>query len=228
MKTSVPHAPSKRSHSPLSRRTNLFDTPLKCHAIGVTLAVVLLGINTWVWFHPSSLAPQSAHTETEIDEAIQLITNRDEIRTRFALAEQEHKSQLDAIHEIENWLPESRNWSEVRAIIQALCAESEVQLVAIEQGSQHVGQRVAVLETRCEIQGTYVDLCSFLQKLPQIDLPLWCDEVRVVRSDEAASLEAPQGDPNRETLCLATVSIRVPFAGKGTTAEKLLKRRRSL
>ena len=123
---------------------------------------------------------------------------------------------------IRTWLPTQRDWIETRTSLQELADSCDLRIAALEQGNKHFGKRVSVFELRCELIGNYVDVCHFLQRLSELAEPIWCDEARLLRNEDDDRLR----DQNIGE-CVASLSLRAPFAGKGSAAEKLFLLRQS-
>ncbi|MCA9140371.1 MAG: hypothetical protein KDB00_26550 [Planctomycetales bacterium] len=203
----------------------MLSTPLRSHFACGTCAVTLIGLITWLWIHPDSLASDRYHTQSQIDDAIKLVSSRHRMQNRFQSAT-DRRSDFDSrIEHIAEWLPEERSWESIRQNLQSVAAATNVQMTALERRTTHYGTRVAVIELRCESQGTYADVCRFLQQIADQKMPIWCDEVRLVRSGQSNLGDRYSSDEGRPVVCLATLSLRAPFAGQETTAAKLLQRR---
>ncbi|WP_182870377.1 hypothetical protein [Stieleria mannarensis] len=213
----------RRSHSPLVVRW--LNTPLRCHLVCGIIAVGLVAVTCLLWLRPESLAADRTHQPQEIAEAIELISNRNQFRNQFRHAQQQREQNRLRVDRIADWLPENRSWEDVRSVLQDVAADSGVQLVTMDRGTTHGGIRVAVLDTECEIQGTYGNVCKFLHQIVTAELPIWCDEIQVVRADGSNRPAEASGGDQPPVRCLATLSLRVPYAGKATTAAKLLRQR---
>lgn len=216
------HSRSAASSFPL----RLLCTPLRSHLASGLAAIVLIAVIAWIWCHPQTLATDHSHTQEQIDDAINLISSRERLQNRFNEAttkQNEFHQRMDAIA---GWLPEKRSWESVRQSLQAVAASADVQLIGLDRGASHHGTRVAVIDARCEIQGSYPGICEFMQQLVMMEAPIWCDEVRIVRGDENELLDRDKAnESDGSVLCLATLSLRAPFAGSETAAGKLLQRR---
>ena len=217
------HAQAASAGSPWLRR--LLCTPLRCHVVGSVLALTLVALTSWIWIHPETLSADHRHTPKQIEDAISLISSSDRLQNRFKDAADQRNLHEDRIEEIATWLPAERSWDNVRSTLQSLSASSNVQMIALDRGNIHLGARIAVLDTRCEVQGSFPNVCDFLQRIVDQDLPIWCDEIRMVRGESTNRYEDRRGGGGHSIPCLATLSLRVPFAGEDTTAAKLLQRR---
>ncbi|QEF99694.1 hypothetical protein Mal15_37600 [Stieleria maiorica] len=212
-----------RSRSPLM--VHWLNTPLRCHVVCGISAFALVASSCLLWLRPELLAADRTHQPQEIAQAIELISNRNQFRNQYRQAQQQREENQSRVDRIAGWLPESRSWEDVRSVLQDLATDCDVQLVTMDRGTTHGGIRVAVLDTECEIQGTYGNVCEFLHRIVAAELPIWCDEIQVVRAEGAKRpAEASRGN-HPPVRCLATLSLRVPYAGKATTAAKLLQRR---
>ncbi|QDV43342.1 hypothetical protein Enr13x_31970 [Stieleria neptunia] len=200
------------------------STPLRCHVVCGIIATGLIALASTIWIYPEILAADPSHSPQQIADAIELISSRNRLQNEFNQADERRRLTQQRIDQIAAWLPHNRSWENVRSSLQNEAAACGVQLIALDRGRPHQGKRIAVLEAECEIRGSYPDICRFLQRSVTADLPIWCDEIRLIRAapdDRAAAAHAGNPDPVR---CLATVSLRIPSAGKDTTAAKLLKR----
>lgn len=202
------------------------STPLRSHLACGVCAIGLIGLASWIWLHPDSLATDRAHTQTQIEDAIALVSSRDRLQNRYEKASDQRQRFQNRIDQIADWLPPDRSWESIRLDLQTAAATCDVQLIALERDAAHYGSRVAVIEVRCEAQGAYANICRFLQYVAEQKHPIWCDEVRLVRNGPKNRLSRPIVSDHQSVECLATLSLRAPLAGKETTAAKLLQRRR--
>ncbi len=200
---------------------SVLATPFRCHAICSTIAALLLIAIGWIWIHPEWLASDPNCPPELQQENVQLISMRDQLMNDYHRADQINKRQRANIRDIQAWLPERQPWDQIRSSVQSVAIQSHVQLVALDRGKTHAGTRVSVQEALCEVHGSYSHLCQFLKRLSELPSPFWCGEIRMVRKQDLAR-ESSMGDATPR--CLATLTIRVPFAGKGTIAKKLLNR----
>lgn len=203
----------------------VLNTPLRSHVASGVLAGILVASMAWLWFHPESLAGDRTHQPELIADATNLVSNRQNLQNRFAAATAHRDRCNHRIDEIIHWLPDSRSWESIRASLRTVAASNEVQLISLDRGKTHQGARVAVISTRCEIHGTYNHICAFLSQLALLDWPIWCDEIRIVRDNQVDQSEVESIDSRASVECVATLSLRSPFAGKKTTAGKLIQRR---
>ncbi|MCS7467893.1 hypothetical protein NZK35_14665 [Stieleria sp. ICT_E10.1] len=226
MKNPIPlHRSKTRSGAQSSSHLRWITTPLRCHVLCGIIASVLIAITSTIWIYPEILAADQPYRPQQIAEANELISNRNRLQNQFDQADQRRRLTQERIEQIAAWLPQNRFWENVRSSLQNAAAACEVQLIALDRGRPHQGKRIAVLEADCEIRGSYPDVCRFLQRIVTADLPIWCDEIRLVRADRDHHAAATQDGNPAPVRCLATVSLRIPSAGKDTTAAKLLKRR---
>ncbi len=214
--------PQKRDAASLLLR--LLSNPARSHAVSACVAVVLSSLVAWIWIYPETLSADRSHTKTQIDDAVNLINNGGALRLRFQKADEQHRQFEARINEISEWLPEKRTFESIRSELQSLASRADVQLIALDRGNTNVGTRVAVLNTRLEIQGSYKDICRFVKELAELDAPIWCDEVRIVRGNQFRDDDDGHAAAN-QVKCLATLSLRAPYAGGETTGGKLLLRR---
>lgn len=204
----------------------LASTPAKCHALGGLLSFALIVFNFWTWTQPNLFLSNNDHTQDSISESLKLVASKRQLKTNLEDANQQSNRNEKRIEEIRSWLPEQRRWSEVRSSLEALCDETELQFLGLDQGSEHRGVRLAVVEGDCEVQGRYTDICRFVERLHALQSPIWCSAIRIRQSDNWKG-RAMRLNDERDVLCDANLSIRVPALGKGTTAEKLLLNRKS-
>ena len=202
-----------------------FGTPFRCHVGGVLACSSLVVINALVWLDPNRFSDPK-HTREQLEESIRLVASRDSLQTRFEAAEKVNALRHAEIEAVTEWLPAETSWSEMRRSIQLLAAECDVEVVGLDAGNEHLGSRVGVLDTHCEIQGRYHDICRFLHRLASQERPVWCDEARLVRPDRNLTVERVLETPDEDAGCTATLSLRMPFAGTGTAADRLLQLRR--
>jgi len=202
----------------------LLCTPLRCHIASGIVAAGLIAIAGWMGVHPEWLATDRSHTPEQIEDAITLISSRNQMHNRFNKAAEKRSRNQVRIDQISQWLPASRSWDNVRSTLQNIAASCDVTLISLDRGSSHNGKRVTVLDSKCEIQGSYEGICKFLQQIVTTDLPIWCSEIRVVRGEEWSRFSANPSANSQPVNCLASLSLRIPFAGKDTTAAKLLVR----
>ncbi|MDV6033537.1 MAG: hypothetical protein F9B45_26290 [Phycisphaera sp. RhM] len=201
------------------------STPLRCHVVCGIIASGLIALASTIWIYPEILAADQPYRPQQIAEAIELISSRNRLQNQFNQADQRRRLTQERIEQIAAWLPQDRSWENVRSSLQNEAAACDVQLTALDRGRAHQGKRIAVLDAECEIRGSYPDVCRFLQRIVTADLPIWCDEIRLVRADHDHHAAATHDVHPAPVRCLATVSLRIPSAGKDTTAAKLLKRR---
>lgn len=213
------------SDSPLHLR--VLCTPSRCHIASGLISLGLLLLIVWMWTHPETIAADRIHQPEQIQDAVTLISSCDQMQNQFELASKRRQKNHDRIEQIAKWLPANPAWDRIRSQFQSIAAANEVQLISLERGSQHEGTRVAVLDARCEIRGSYASICQFLGQVIEVEQPIWCSEIRVVRTNDSTDVPGPDRSSNHPRTCLATISLRIPYAGKDTTAAKLLQRRSS-
>ena len=201
------------------------STPLRCHVVCGIIATGLIAVASSIWIYPETLAADQSHSPQQIADAIELISSRNRLQNQFNRADERRRLNQQRVDQIAAWLPQHRSWENVRSSLQNEAAACDVQLIALDRGRPHTGKRIAVLDADCEIRGSYPDVCRFLQRIVTADLPIWCDEIRLVRADTDDRLAATHAGNPPPVRCLATVSLRIPSVGKDTTAAKLLKRR---
>ena len=194
-------------------------TSTRCHVLGMAVSTILVLAIGWLWTDPAIFVSDPNHSEAELNESIQLISSSSALRNQYLAAKRTREESEAVIDAVRLWLPTERDWTTLRAAIQMLAGECDLQVIALERGNEHFGSRVSVLDVHCELEGNYIDLCKFLEKLPKMQQPIWSDEIRIQREDD--QLQSSPSD--RAQLCVAVLSLRAPFAGKGSAAQKLLQ-----
>ena len=187
---------------------------IRCHLLGGALSLIcLLGI-AWMWVNADAFARDDRYAPKQIEEAIHLIADADNLGNKYAsqvrLWEQNERRRAA----IQGWLPRSIDWETTSQRIDEIAKDAQVQLMSIDKGEQQAGQRIGIQQVTCEIHGSYVGLCRFLDQLCRDPRPMWCDSVRIQR--------APP-DLDEPFECAASISLRVPLAAEGTIAAKLLQ-----
>ncbi|MGB0595760.1 MAG: hypothetical protein ACPGLY_03545 [Rubripirellula sp.] len=203
----------------------LVGTVPRCHALGASTSIALILAIAWVWFlgHASVASVRCGTDEIDLGEAITLLENQGQwfelSKTGF-----EEQDRLDLRSKtIAAWLPAAVDFKSVEGALLALGEESQLHLFSIQEGDRQVGQRVAVLNVSCFVQGSFTALCRFLHRLPTLSQPIDCSELKLVRevrtTDSAdGSKEALENQP-----CRATLVLRIPYAASGTAAWNLMK-----
>ncbi|MEL6110186.1 MAG: hypothetical protein AAFU85_29585 [Planctomycetota bacterium] len=194
-------------------------TSTRCHLLGVTTTTLLLLAISWLWSNPTLFTADGNYSEAELTESIQLISSSSALQNRYAAVKQRRDESDTLIDSVEAWLPREQNWSMLRGSLQTLADEQDLDVIALERGSEHFGTRVSILDIHCEVEGSYFNVCKFLERLSNREHPLWCDEIRLQRENE----DTPVGPSRQERVCVAVMSLRAPFAGKGSDAQKLLE-----
>ena len=191
-------------------------TIVRCHILGGFLSIAVVLCSTWMW------SISRATNETlEIDgqvvdhqEAATLLKNAGHWRS----IHNESLTRADQVRErcnrLSMWLPESVNWDQFSSSIETLADEASVQLLSLERGTETVGNRVGMLQVTCQLEGTYLGICHFLDGIARRDQPVACSEIELHR--------LPTADRSSPVNCGATLTLRVPFAGTGSAAHQVL------
>ncbi|QDT10006.1 hypothetical protein [Planctomycetes bacterium K23_9] len=197
-----------------TRLSNYFSqSVVGCHVMSACVAACLAIATAWVWQNSYWFAGDKLHSQEQIHDAIELISQSAEIRQQHAAAKLETAARSDDAAEIRHWLPLSVDWDKQKRFLVQLAQQTDVELVDVEKKQVHVGMRVGTVTSTCQINGTFDQICQFLSQLPRASTPIWCDGVKLKRSREKAN------QPNR---CQATLSLRSPFTGQKTIAEKII------
>lgn len=214
-----------RALSNLSIRKKLaamVGTVPRCHALGATVSIGLILASTWVWSwgHRPFSTVMCGDEEIDLGDALTLIENADTWRELYNINDQKQQSLGARTSAISQWLPDVAEFQTLEQALLDLGEETGLHVFSIQQGSRQVGTRVAVLPLTCEIQGSYEALCHFLHRLPSLEQPIACNEIKLQRSKrESMEEDLSFGDqPLR-----ASLSLRAPFAAPETTSWKLLK-----
>ncbi|TWT93977.1 hypothetical protein [Stieleria varia] len=210
--------------APIDWQTKLFGSPRRCHIIGGSLSLLLMVAVTWSYLHPQSMTSEGEFSREQIDEAIQLISQSDLWRQRETDAKTE-RDDLDArVNVIKNWLPQEQKWNPVRAFLLKTATDKQLHVLSLRRDQEFTGSRVAVLKVILEVHGRYENVCHLLHTLSTQQQPFWCDEIDLVRDKQNSGVDptAPRELSDDAVECSATISIRVPFVGQQTAAEKLI------
>lgn len=201
-----------RSKSP-SLLEPLLASAVRCHAVGMTLSILLVSATAWIWSNAEFFEQDNRYTFEQLANARLLEQQGDTIRMAYAKSKS-LKDKTDArTAEIESWLPSELQWKDTDARIRKLVKSANLEMKTIDQQRQdQVGQRIGINKVTCKLHGSYTDLCRFLDALVKDEQPIWCDRVRIERAPKDSTVKAE---------CAATVSLRVPFAANGTIAAKL-------
>lgn len=201
----------------LARMTS---TVPRCHVIGCVTAVVLILGTAWIWSWNSNHADSIEYEGTVVDlnDAAALLENAEQWRQLYTVNYRQSRVVDDRSQSIASWLPTSVDWTKTENDIRLIADSTGLSILAIQSGDVHVGTRVGVVSSSCEVQGSYQALCRFLHELACRTQPIACSEIRLNRlvgeDDELAN-----GTPS----CNVTLSLRIPFAAAGTAAEQLLQ-----
>ncbi len=189
-----------------------------CHLVGGGISLFIVASIFLVWSHGNVAVTTVTRGEEVIDlgDAAKLISEADQWRKRYAL----HYHQGQAIDvrraAIEGWLPRNADWEQTHKRVHSLARSCDVSIVSLEKSKRHVGLRVGVDAATCRVEGSYDAICRFLVAITGSKIPLACNEITVVRIPADGGREEPRPP------CAATLSLRVPFAAKGSVAAQLL------
>lgn len=197
----------------------LTSTVNRCHVLGAVAATALIVGIGWISSFRSDVAEiDCGGTLVNLNDARALIENADQWRRQYTI-EYTRSREVDKLaNSISLWLPRAVDEQRVEQGVRAFGDQTETTILSYERGDQHIGKRVGVATATCTVQTTYRSLCEFLNALSQRPQPIACSEIRIHRviTDEGSVSQST------ETTCTATLSLRIPFAGKGTAAGRLL------
>lgn len=191
------------------------------HFVGAVASIALILCTGWVW----SLNARSAQTLecegtlVDLNDARALIANSGQWRKQYTITWAASKNVDSQVAEISRWLPRDTDWAELERTLRTLAASSEIKVMSVQKGDCHVGSRVGILLATCNVRGTYKSLCEFLNQLTSQSRPLACSAIKLQRVPQQtadANLDSSQGQ------CAATITLRIPYAEKGTVAGRLL------
>ncbi|MEO1525939.1 MAG: type 4a pilus biogenesis protein PilO [Planctomycetota bacterium] len=193
-------------------------TSTRCHMLGAAVSSLLVIAIFWLWSDPVLLVNDPKHSPEQLAESIRLISSGSALRNEYQQVMRTRDETQVLVDDARQWLPTSIEWTALRTSLQAQAIEHGLDVISLERGNEHKGERVSVLDVHCELEGSYLEVCQFLEALAAAKRPMWCDEIRLQREDN----EIRSGTPGT-TRCLAVLSLRAPFAGEGTVGERLLK-----
>ena len=154
----------------------------------------------------------------DLNDAAALIENADQWRQLYTVNFRTSQAVDQRIRSIASWLPESVDWPSTENEIRSIGESAGLTFLTIKQGDRHVGTRVGVVSSTCDVQGSYGSLCRFLNELHARPQPIACSEIQLHRTVGDAESEAEKTAPP----CRATLSLRIPFAASGTAAGSVL------
>ena len=193
---------------------SFFSTPRRCHIVGGVIACSLIVASGWMSAKGREVFRDRKHSQYKIAESAQLISQASNLRSEHELELKLSKRYETELAEIKQWLPESVDWKTSKQTFKELAEKSGVQMLSVERKSSHLGSRVHVLSAKCEVNGTYTQVCKFIHSLTSLSKPVWCDSVQLKRNERVS-------EPGEAIRCDATLTLRMPFVGDDTTAEKL-------
>jgi Tfp pilus assembly protein PilO len=199
--------------------SNMTSTVVRCHLWGSLLSVALIMGIVWVGSLNDGLEQEVVAGGITIDlyDAALLIDNADQWWTIYAKNMQQKQALQARIEQVGAWLPRSCDWAIVEKNIRELAAVQGLKISAVQQGQRHVGIRVGVITVACEVTGSYESLCQFINQLSKQTHPIACSEIKLTcaPSDQTEGL-------HNAVSCLASLTLRVPFAAKDSIADQLL------
>ncbi len=198
---------------------SMTSTVPRCHVMGCATAVLLIIGIAWIWSWNSNRTASIEYEGTVVDlnDAAALLENADQWRQLYTVNYRQSQMVDKRAQSIASWLPKSVDWPKTENELRSIGDSTGLAILAIQRGEVHVGTRVGILSSSCEVHGSYHALCRFLHELASLPQPIACAQVqlnRLVGDDD----EPANGTPS----CSATLSLRVPFAAASTAAERLL------
>ncbi|MCP4889788.1 MAG: hypothetical protein GY904_24675, partial [Planctomycetaceae bacterium] len=139
----------------------LAGTVPRCHALGASTSIGLVLAIAWVWFlgHASVAAVRCGSDEIDLGEAIALLENQDQWRELSKTGFEDQERLELRSRAIAGWLPDAVDFKSVEGALLSLGEEVQLHLFSIQQGERQAGQRVAVLNVSCVVQGSFPALC---------------------------------------------------------------------
>ncbi len=228
-------------------RQHPFQSVITCHVVGATLTGLLLAATGWVWVNRNNVVVEINSDGQSINyhEAAAMLANAPQWRQTYAQAFDEASQLEQRVEAIDRWLPKSLDWEDTTDAIRKIALSHHVDVVAIGDPVEHVGTRVGVAATTCQLEGSYGDLCRLVVALGDSDLAVACSEMSLERlsPEEQVGLnerrksnerQKPDGQflANRrsrkpQTTCSLTLSLRLPYAADGSVAGRLLPKESS-
>ena len=203
----------------------LFATAIRCHCFAVIASTLMASLIGWIWVNQEWFAADPYQTTEKIEHARMLISESDQWTKRFNESRQLAMKNAKRTGEIRAWLPKSIDWEVSSATIEELASRNELQLILLERDDDASGSRVSVAQANCMLSGSFEHICQFLDALPKMSHPIWCDSLQLALDQNQAALPNAdsqiQADEVYSRRCTATLTLRLPFAGKNTAAEKL-------
>jgi hypothetical protein len=167
----------------------------------------------------------------DLVDAVRLLEDADNWRQKYVVYADESEKLKQRKQAIAQWLPLSADWTKIDERVRSLAAEAGVDVVALRQLDRHVGSRVGVVECECQLKGTFQAICVLTQQLSDLNAkgaaarqasrvrdqewtyPVWCHQIRLQRLPVIV---------DNQIQCAATLTIRVPYAAKGSAAANIL------
>lgn len=185
--------------------------------------VVLLVLATgWVSTcdHRSTASMIYQSVNVDLGDAKAVVASADGWRLAHDVAARRRENVENAARDIAKWLPKHVEWTDVAARLRTAANSYRLDLSKVESGSRHAGSRVAVLTGQCQVQGSYADLCEFLNALADADLE--AGKVSISASEITLTHDAHKPRSDGQAACNAVLNIRVPYAAPGTAAANLM------
>lgn len=199
----------------------LFASALRCHLFGAVVTLAMAGALAWVVTRGDTFWKTLLPPDPEIDlvDAVALVDQHERWQSREVAAKQKRRNLGARVRAIRGWLPEAVDWEVVRQDFESMADAADVSILDLDPGESQIGGRVGVLQVTCRLRGDYASFCRLLHQLAHQDQPIWCHEIRL----ERAPASPAEGTVVPGKPCLATLSLRIPYAAAGTAAGKLLQ-----
>lgn len=189
-------------------------SPKRCHAVSGSIACALIALTTWMYLKGDSIFQDDTHSSFKIAESVRLVSESSDLQTQhqkeLMFAERNERE----VAGIREWLPTKVDWKESKQAIKQLGKASGVQLFSVERKADHTGYRVNVISAKCEMNGTYEQICQFIHSLTNATTPIWCDSIDLKRNESVS-------EPGEAIRCDAMLTLRLPYVGVDTAADKL-------
>ena len=203
---------------PLHECLLLLDTRWKCHLLGgVVSLVLLLGTIAVRSFSVDSTVPLIISGEqVEEEDAYSLCALAAHYRSEYLNVEATNEVLQDRKRLIAEWLRNDIDPLSEQERISESAQQHQVELVSLKPGEIYTGSRIAVWSVKCEVRGSYIDMCRWIHAMTLSERPIMCRAIdlrRIRHDDSAGTAEGP--------ACSASVELRIPFRGEGTVAAQI-------
>lgn len=192
--------------TPASLLGRTLCTPMRCQVFSASIALVIIGCMVAVVQNKLWFAKDSVHSSEQVEDSIKLVSESKQWRDKYAELVSFSRQTSGRITEVRRWLPKEIDWREAEDRIRTVAIKCNVQVTVDRKGDSRRGKRVGIVPANCIVNGSYEDVCQFLHELPNLERPIWCSSIRIIRES---------------TGCIATLKLRMPYAAKDTVAEKL-------